>query len=144
MRKTLQFVATCAVACAIASTVPVRGQVGAGLLDPNVAPEAQVSALPHMTPAIVKELMAKRPFGNVVELNTMLTGQGLTAAQTAEIYAKAFIHVNLNTGTREEILLIPRRATAWRASSPRTARGSPGRNSTRKSVSTSRSPRSIT
>jgi DNA uptake protein ComE-like DNA-binding protein len=52
--------------------------------------------------------MAKRPFGNVVELNTFLTGQGLTATQTAEVYAKAFIHVNLNTGTREEILLIPR------------------------------------
>ncbi len=107
MKKMLQSVLTGAVAFAIVSTVSVRGQVGVGLLDPNIAPEAQVSALPHMTPAIVKELMAKRPFGNVVELNTFLTGQGLTAAQTAEVYATAFIHVNLNTGTREEILLIP-------------------------------------
>ena len=36
-----------------------------------------------------------------------LTAHGLTAAQAAEFYKKAFIHVNLNTGTREEILLIP-------------------------------------
>jgi DNA uptake protein ComE-like DNA-binding protein len=27
--------------------------------------------------------------------------------QNDELYRKAFIHVNLNTGTREEILLIP-------------------------------------
>jgi DNA uptake protein ComE-like DNA-binding protein len=40
-------------------------------------------------------------------LNTYLLSQKLTAQQTGEIYAKAFIHVNLNTGTPEEILLIP-------------------------------------
>ncbi len=107
MKKLLLAVTACAVALAIGGRATVRGQVGAGLLDPNVAPEAQLGALPHMTPAIVKALMEKRPFGNVVELNTFLLAQGLTAEQTAAVYAKAFIHVNLNTGTREEILLIP-------------------------------------
>jgi DNA uptake protein ComE-like DNA-binding protein len=33
--------------------------------------------------------------------------QGLTQVQATELYGKAFVHVNLNTGTREEILLIP-------------------------------------
>ena len=47
------------------------------------------------------------PFASITELNAFLLGQKLTAAQTAGIYRKAFIHVNLNTGTREEILLIP-------------------------------------
>jgi DNA uptake protein ComE-like DNA-binding protein len=106
MKKMLQFAGIAVVALAL--TPAVRGQVGAGLIDPNVAPEAQLTGLPHMTAAIVKDLLAKRPFGNVVELNTFLLGHGLTAQQTGEIYAKAFIHVNLNTGTREEILLIPR------------------------------------
>jgi DNA uptake protein ComE-like DNA-binding protein len=82
-------------------------QVGKGLLDANTASEAQLTGVPHMTPAIVKALVAKRPFMNIVDLNAFLIAQGLTAAQAAEVYAKTFIHVNLNTGTAEEILLIP-------------------------------------
>ena len=82
-------------------------QVGQGIADANTATEADLLTFPHMTPAIVKGLIEKRPFENVVELNAYLTGQGLTPAQTADFYKKAFIHVNLNTATREEILLIP-------------------------------------
>lgn len=85
----------------------VYGQVGTGLLDANTAAEADLAALPGMSPAIAKALVAARPFGNVVELNTFLTGQKLTPEQLTGFYGKAFIHVNLNTGTREEILLIP-------------------------------------
>jgi DNA uptake protein ComE-like DNA-binding protein len=84
-----------------------QAQVGKGLLDPNVASEAELTALPHMTPAIVKELMAGRPFMGALDLHTFLLGHGLSAAQAAELYGKAFIHVNLNTASREEILLIP-------------------------------------
>jgi DNA uptake protein ComE-like DNA-binding protein len=89
------------------ASVLVRGQVGKGLLDFNTATEAELSALPGMTAAIAKALVAARPFGNIVELNTFLTGQKLSAEQVTAVYGKAFIHVNLNTGTREEILLIP-------------------------------------
>jgi DNA uptake protein ComE-like DNA-binding protein len=87
----------------------VRGQVGPslGVLDANVATEAQLLAIPHMTPAIVKGLIAARNFTSVVDLNKHLIGAGLTQPQAMEFYGKAFIHVNLNTGTREEILLIP-------------------------------------
>ena len=92
---------------AILSAPQARAQVGKGLVDPNVAAEADLLKLPHMTPAIVKEMIAKRPFMSVLELNAFLMGQKLTAEQAAEFYGKAFVHVNLNTGTREEILLIP-------------------------------------
>ena len=85
----------------------VWGQVGKGLLDANVASEAELRALPHMTPAIVTSLIAKRPFMSVLELNAFLVAEKLTAEQAAAFYGKAFVHVNLNTGTREEILLIP-------------------------------------
>jgi len=84
----------------------LRGQVAAGLVDPNVATEAQVAALPGMTADLAKALVAARPFASVVELNTFLTGK-LAAEQLTAFYGKAFIHVNLNAGTREEILLIP-------------------------------------
>jgi DNA uptake protein ComE-like DNA-binding protein len=83
-------------------------QVGKGsIVDLNTAAEKDLLALPHMTPAIVKGLSEKRPFGSIVEANAYLTGQSLTPAQLTQVYGKAFIHVNLNTGTPEEILLIP-------------------------------------
>jgi DNA uptake protein ComE-like DNA-binding protein len=82
-------------------------QVGKGLIDPNVASEKELLSLPHMSPAIVKAMMAQRPFAGIVEWNTFLLGQKLTPEQTAEVYRRAFVHVNLNTGTPEEILLIP-------------------------------------
>jgi len=91
----------------ISLSLPLQAQVGKGLIDPNVASEAELTALPHMTPALVKDLLAARPFMSVTDLNTFLLGHGLSAPQAAELYGKAFIHVNLNTASREEILLIP-------------------------------------
>jgi DNA uptake protein ComE-like DNA-binding protein len=93
-----------AVTCATAA----NAQVGAGLLDPNVATDQQLASLPHMTPAVVKNLIAQRPFLSIVDFNKFLLGQGLTQEQATELYGRAFVHVNLNTGTPEEILLIPR------------------------------------
>jgi len=106
--RTIHWTAALAIAIAFSTTVLLRGQVGTGLLDLNTATDQQLSGLPHMSTAIVKATLEKRPFGNIVEFNTFLLGQGVTAAQAGELYEKAFIHVNLNTGTREEILLIPR------------------------------------
>jgi len=90
-------------------SVTVHGQVGKslGVADANVAPEAELLKMPHMTPAIVKGLIAARNFGSIVDLNKYLLGAGLSQEQAMEFYTHAFIHVNLNTGTREEILLIP-------------------------------------
>ena len=79
-----------------------------GLLDPNTAPENDLQKLPHVTPAIVKGLMEKRPFPTILELNQFLLDQKLTPEQAREVYAKAFVKINLNTGKREEFLLIPR------------------------------------
>jgi len=92
------------VACVSTSA---RAQVGKGLVDPNVAAENEIAALPHMTPTIAKALIDKRPFMSVTELNAFLLGQKLTPQQAEDFYRKAFVHVNLNTGTRDEILLIP-------------------------------------
>jgi len=96
-------------------TVSLQAQVGkpvTGIVDANIAPEADLLKMPHMTPAIVKGLVAARNFGSIVDLNKYLLGAGLTQAQAMEFYGTgAFIHVNLETGTREEILLIPNAGT---------------------------------
>ena len=85
---------------------PAGAQVGK-LVDPNMATESDLQQLPNMTPAIVKGMIEKRPFKTVVDLNKFLLDQKLTPEQTKEFYRKAFVPINLNTGTKEEILLIP-------------------------------------
>ncbi len=95
----------CVVAASLASGA--HAQVAKGLVDPNVAIEKDLLALPHLTPAIAKAILDKRPFASVTELNALLASQSLTPEQLGELYAKAFIHINLNTATAEEILLIP-------------------------------------
>jgi DNA uptake protein ComE-like DNA-binding protein len=85
----------------------VDAQVAKGLVDPNVAVEKDLLALPHLAPAVVKGILEKRPFKSILELDAFLGTQSLTPQQRAELYGKAFIHINLNTATADEILLIP-------------------------------------
>jgi DNA uptake protein ComE-like DNA-binding protein len=99
-------------AAALALTVAVpaaHAQVGKslGVVDANTAPEADLAKMPHMTPAIAKALVGVRPFKSITELNTFLIGQGLKQDDAMDFYQKAFIHINLNTATRDEILLVP-------------------------------------
>jgi DNA uptake protein ComE-like DNA-binding protein len=111
MKKPMTFVASgCAtLALTIAIAAPVVAQVGKsqGVLDVNIMSEADLGVLPNMTPAIAKALVAKRPFTSPTELNAFLIAQGLTAEQAMALYPKAFVHINLNTATPEEILLVP-------------------------------------
>jgi DNA uptake protein ComE-like DNA-binding protein len=103
MRKLL------AITLFLAATSSAFAQVGKsqGVVDANTATEQALMAMPHMTAPTVKALLAARPFASVVDLNKFLLSQKLTQEQANEFYGKAFVHVNLNTGTPEEIMLIP-------------------------------------
>ncbi|MCC7043977.1 MAG: hypothetical protein IT183_08945 [Acidobacteria bacterium] len=83
-------------------------QVGPGLQDLNAVPEATLATMPNMTPAIAKAFVAARPFPTIVEANAFLLGQKLTQAQISALYERAFVHLNLNTATGPEIMLVPR------------------------------------
>lgn len=76
------------------------------LVDPNLATEQQLAAVPHMNPTLVKAVMDKRPFLSVKELHAVLSPT-LSADQLKETFAKMWVHLNLNTASKEEILLIP-------------------------------------
>jgi len=108
-RNRLLLFAALALTALASFSVNVQGQVGKslGIIDANSAAEKDLLGLPHMTPAIVKGIIEKRPFMSIVDLNAFLLTQSLTAQQAAAIYGKAFVHINLNTATREEIVLIP-------------------------------------
>jgi len=86
---------------------PAGAQAQKGLIDPNTATETELQALPAMTQAIVKGMIERRPFKSAVELNRFLVEQKVTPEQAREFYRKAFVPINLNTGTRDEFMLIP-------------------------------------
>jgi DNA uptake protein ComE-like DNA-binding protein len=85
---------------------PIGAQVGT-LVDPNTVAESELQQLPNMTPAVAKAMVEHRPFKSVVELNRFLLDQKLMPEQAKAFLAKAFVPINLNTGTREEFMLIP-------------------------------------
>jgi len=97
------------VVCLSAIALPAHAQVGKsqGVVDANTASEKDLLAMPHMNAEIVKAIMDKRPFESITDLNKLLLEQKLTPEQATAFYAKAFVHINLNTASSEEIMLIP-------------------------------------
>jgi DNA uptake protein ComE-like DNA-binding protein len=88
-----------------ASAAP--GQVAPGLEDPNTMSEAALAALPHSSGSLAKAVLGARPFGSIREFDAFLAAQGLQSEQRAAVYGRAFVHINLDTATEAEILLIP-------------------------------------
>jgi len=91
----------------VAGLTVLQGEAGkSSLLDPNLATEAELTALPHMNATLVKGIIDKRPFLTMTELNAYLS-QTLKPEQIMEFYGKAFIHINLNAAPDAEILMVP-------------------------------------
>ncbi len=84
-----------------------RAQVGrtAGMLDPNLATEAELTAVPNVTPELAKSIIGKRPFLRPSDFTSVLAG--LSKEQQAQTYAKLWLHLDLNTASDEEILSVP-------------------------------------
>jgi len=84
-----------------------HSQVGQSqLVNPDLANEKELLALPHMNPAMVKSILEQRPFLRMSDLHALLA-KSLSKEQLAELYAKMFVQINLNTASQEEILMIP-------------------------------------
>jgi DNA uptake protein ComE-like DNA-binding protein len=75
-------------------------------LNPNTATQAQLATVPHLTPALISAIQAKRPFKRTADFHAVLSGV-LKPEQLAETYAKLFTPIDLNSATRDEINLIP-------------------------------------
>ena len=92
----------------LVATASVWAQVGKSvtIVDANVATEKELAAMPHLTAAAVKMILERRPFASISDLDALLS-QSLKREQITEVYGRLFVHLNLNTATREQILLIP-------------------------------------
>ena len=96
------------VAAVVSVATVANAQAGRrqSLLDPNVASEKELLALPHLNPALVKGLIERRPFLSMSDLDAHLS-QSVQRPQLTELYGRLFLALNLNTASEREILLIP-------------------------------------
>lgn len=90
----------------ISGSIQAQAGRSEGLVNPDLASDKELLAMPHMNATIVKGIMERRPFLRMADLNSFLV-QSLNKEQLAELYRKIFVQINLNTATEEEILMIP-------------------------------------
>ena len=90
------------------SPSPASGQVGnnENVLNPNLASEEALQALGHLDDSLVESMLDARPYMNQLELDGHLE-DSLSEEERGELYASLFVPVNLNTASRDEILLVP-------------------------------------
>ena len=105
----MRYVVLCAAVAAALAVTPLSADAQVGkpvtITDANTIAEVDLAKLPHMTAALAKSVVAKRPFKTVKNLDTALGS--LTKEQRTELYAKLFVPINLNTATDEDIQMIP-------------------------------------
>ena len=90
----------------LAKATPAQVGDPGGVLNANLATAQELGSLPHLTESIVDALTERRPFLRVADLDTLLA-VSLSADRRSELYARLFVPIDLNTASREEILLVP-------------------------------------
>lgn len=75
-------------------------------LNPNTASEAQLRAVPQLGPALAGAVVRNRPYRTQSDFAKVVAGK-VPAAQITALYAAVFVPVSLNTGARDDIMLIP-------------------------------------
>ena len=77
-----------------------------GVLNPNTAGREELLGLAQLDDKLVGTILEERPFLTQVALNKALEGS-LSEDDRGELFAELFVPINLNTASREEILLVP-------------------------------------
>lgn len=78
----------------------------AAVLNPNVAGEEEMAALPGVSPELAAQIVAQRPFSGMAAFDELVRASVDEAGRT-HIYERLFVPIDLNTASREEILLVP-------------------------------------
>lgn len=107
MRRSLMR-STLVAAAFLCSPAALSAQVGKsqGVQDINTATAAAMATMPHLNAALAAEIVARRPFNSMSEVDAFLAAK-LDSTQRKALYPKLFLHIDLNSATREEILMVP-------------------------------------
>ena len=76
------------------------------VVDANTATAEQLAGTEGVTPELAEAIVAGQPYASVTDLNAKLL-ETLSQDEAANVLVSVFVPVNLNTGTEEEIRLIP-------------------------------------
>ena len=76
------------------------------VMDANTVTEEQLAAMDGVTPELAAAIVAGQPYENVTAFNTVLM-ETLDEDHAATLRETLFVPVNLNTGSEEDIKLIP-------------------------------------
>ncbi len=90
----------------VAVVLPAQSGKSLGVQDVNMAAEKDIAVMPGMTAALAKELVGKRPFLSMTDVDAFLATK-LSKEQRTALYPKLFLQINLNTASRDEIMLVP-------------------------------------
>jgi DNA uptake protein ComE-like DNA-binding protein len=76
-------------------------------LDPDAATREQLLTIPGMNQATADALVAGRPYQNMVAVDRVLARGNLSEQQRDSVYTRLWKPIDLNSSSKEEILLIP-------------------------------------
>ena len=76
------------------------------MLDANTATAEQLAGVEGVSEELAAAIAAGQPYASVTDLNAKLL-ETLSAEEAGAVLTNVFVPVNLNSGTEEEIRLIP-------------------------------------
>jgi len=76
------------------------------IANPNLAEQADLAAMPELDSAMAATIVASRPLASTNELDAVLN-DALTAEDKSALHVRLFVPINLNTASRQEIMLVP-------------------------------------
>jgi DNA uptake protein ComE-like DNA-binding protein len=90
-----------------AATASSSASATGTFIDPDAATREQLLTIPGIAPATADALVAGRPYPNMTAVDRILVRANLSEQQRDTIYTRLWKPIDLNTASREEILLIP-------------------------------------
>ena len=77
-----------------------------GVVNPNLAGKDDLLRLVHLDETLVESILERRPSIGMLDLHGLLK-PSLSEEALEQLYAQLFVPIDLNTASREEILLVP-------------------------------------
>jgi DNA uptake protein ComE-like DNA-binding protein len=97
---------TAAVSDTTAGTMAQQPTGQEELINPETASRDELLAIPHIDATLADAVIAGRPYADMLALDSVLAGS-LSEEQRSDVYGSLWKPMDLNTASREEILLIP-------------------------------------
>ena len=76
-------------------------------MDPNAVTREQLMTIPGMNATTADAVVAGRPYQNMTAVDRVLSRANLSEQQRDTVYTRLWKPIDLNTASKEEILLIP-------------------------------------